>query len=339
MELDIKLPHHTPDTVKQKYHRLSTARRLQRLALYSLLALLAACDNSIITPPPEPDQPPEANTIKFVALGDTGTGSENQYAVANAIQQTCETQGCDFALLLGDNIYDIGVDGIDDPQLQSKFEAPYRNLNFPFYVVLGNHDYGTAGLVAEKGQHQVTYSDISDKWRMPHHYYQFTRANTAFFALDTNAQFWEVDEKQEQVVADWINQSTAPWKIAFGHHPYRSNGPHGNAGKYEGISGIPYISGDGVKDFAENVWCGKADLYLSGHDHSRQWLEPTCQGTQLIVSGAGAKTTDLKGDNAVLFQADTLGFVHITITGGQLNAQFINVNGDVEFTHTVNKPL
>jgi len=336
MELGIKPPHCTPHSVKLN-NRFSNGRLPQSIILYSLLILLAACDNSIIEPPPEPGQPPEIGTIKFVALGDTGTGSQNQYAVANAIQKTCESQGCDFALLLGDNVYDTGVDGIDDPQFQSKFEEPYRNLNFPFYVVLGNHDYGTAGLIAEKGQHQVIYSDTSDKWRMPHHYYQFTQAHVDFFALDTNAQFWGVDTNQKQKMTAWINASAATWKIVFGHHPYKSNGPHGNAGKYEGIPGVPFISGDHIKDFAENVWCGKADLYLSGHDHSRQWLESTCQGTQLIVSGAGAKTTDLPGTNTALFQADTLGFLYISITGKQLNAAFINTNGDVEFSHTLKK--
>ena len=49
--------------------------------------------------------------------------------------------------------------------------------------------------------------------------------------------------------------------------------------------------------------CGDIDVYFSGHDHNRQWLEPTC-GTDFIVSGAGAKTTDL--ENARNTQKNTV---------------------------------
>ena len=45
-----------------------------------------------------------------------------------------------FAILLGDNIYDDGVHSIDDPQWEEKFEGPYRNIDMPFYPVLGNHE-------------------------------------------------------------------------------------------------------------------------------------------------------------------------------------------------------
>ena len=44
-------------------------------------------------------------SIRFVALGDTGTGDENQKKVAASAKRTCQKDGCDFVLLLGDNFY------------------------------------------------------------------------------------------------------------------------------------------------------------------------------------------------------------------------------------------
>ena len=41
----------------------------------------------------------------------------------------------------------------------------------------------------------------------------------------------------------------------------------------------------------EDIVCGRADVYLAAHDHSLQWLQPTCNGTELIVSGTGASST------------------------------------------------
>jgi hypothetical protein len=59
----------------------------------------------------------------------------------------------------------------------------------------------------------------------------------------------------------------------------------------------------------DDVVCGKADLYL-GHDHSLQWLQATCSGTELIVSGGRASTTAAGSDSP--FQA-TAWFVYVGI--------------------------
>ncbi len=61
----------------------------------------------------------------------------------------CATDGCDFVQLLGDNIYDSGVGSTSDALWQSNFELPYAELDLPFWVVLGNHDYGGDGAGTE----------------------------------------------------------------------------------------------------------------------------------------------------------------------------------------------
>ncbi len=92
-----------------------------------------------------------------------------------------------------------------------------------------------------------------------------------------------------------------------------------------------------MKSFLEDVVCGKVDLYISVHDHSQQWLDVGCKGTELVVSGAGAKTTELVGSNPNLFQTIALGFLYVVIDGNKLTAQFIDEDGVVEFTHTKTK--
>jgi hypothetical protein len=158
-----------------------------------------------------------------------------------------------------------------------------------------------------------------------------------FFGLDTNMMMFNQVAAQKQQMSSWLAGSTATWKIALGHHPYYSNGPHGNVGSYEGLPWVPIVNGKGVKDFLANVVCGNVDLYLCGHDHSRQWLKATCKGTELIVSGAGASTTELPGKNQVHFQANTLGFLYVRIEGRRLTAEFIDTSGKVEFTRTLTK--
>ncbi len=252
----------------------------------------------------------------------------------------CATDGCDFVQLLGDNIYDSGVGSTSDALWQSNFELPYAELDLPFWVVLGNHDYGGDGAGTEfgKGKHEIDYTKFSTKWTLPAAYYMHSEKHVDFFALDTNMAMFHQAGNQKNDIPGWIAASSAEWKIALGHHPYMSNGPHGNAGEYDGLPFIPIANGAGVKDLLDDVVCGRVDLYLCGHDHSMQWLVPTCGNfTELVVSGAGASTSEFKGNNAAYFESLDIGFFYVVIEDNVLTGQFINAAGTVLHTRTITK--
>ena len=88
---------------------------------------------------------PASGQVRLLVVGDTGTGNENQMAVAAAMEQLCR-QGPppDGVLMLGDNFYQAGVSGDDDHQWQDKFLKPYGSpclAGLTFWAVAGNHDY------------------------------------------------------------------------------------------------------------------------------------------------------------------------------------------------------
>jgi len=282
----------------------------------------------------------ESTVVRFAALGNQGKGNTGQNDVAAAVAAKCAADGCDFVQLLGNNVYDDGVDSTTDEQWQTKFEVPYSAINLPFFAILGNHDYGGngAGFDFPRAQHQVDYSAISSKWRMPETYYRHTLNHVEFFALDTNAQMFQMDAAQRVAMLEALAQSTASWKIAFGHHPYLSNGPHGNAGSYDDLPFVPIVNGAGVKSFMDQVVCGSADVLVSAHEQSLQWLEPTCQGTELLVSGTGASATTLEARNATRFESIALGFLYVVIDGNSLTGEFIDSSGTSLFSRTITKP-
>ena len=300
----------------------------------------------------DPVEPPKI--VRFVALGDGGEGNQTQINVGLAIadicaQKTDEHDGCEFALYLGDNIYDVGVSSVLDDQFHDKFENPYLPLDFPFYVVLGNHDAGGwgSGIEMYKTEFQIDYTNYSSKWTMPDAYYDFTVEHVSFFGLDTNALMWDpwfgTGSDQEIWLPQALAGSLSDWKIAFGHHPYVSNGQHGNAGSYEGLDWITWPVADvplgaAVKDFMDNHLCGKVDVYICGHDHNRQWLEPSC-GTEFIVSGAAAKNTDLQNrGNPTKFEDDSAsGFMWIEIQDNCLTGEFYDESGNLDFSHQICK--
>ncbi|MBA3945388.1 MAG: metallophosphoesterase [Herpetosiphonaceae bacterium] len=292
------------------------------------------------------------NPVRFLVMGDTGTGTPEQYQVAAAATSISRNLGCDFILGLGDNIYEFGVRSAYDTQFENKFEQPYRELNVPFYFVLGNHDNSSDLLEGDgrqncNGNYQVAYhyrkDRLSNKWQMPARYYTFRYGPVQFFALDTNPlmgvdPYWPAAYSAAQRL--WLEQalttSTAAWKIVYGHHPYRSNGFHGDAGSYDQMPG----EGQGVRQFLEQSVLGKADLYLAGHDHNLMWLtpKPSHGNTQLVICGAGGRTGPLIDPqrNPTFFQTnDSLGFAWFEIAGRTLHSIFYNGEGNQLFEHTV----
>lgn len=296
------------------------------------------------------DVVPVEPVTRFVAIGDVGEGSPEQYHVASSIGLVCgQLGGCDFAVMLGDNFYDSGVSSVDDSMFDSHFAQPYGPLGFPFYAVLGNHDLGGEGIGIDldfrKGDYQVAYSQRNPQWRMPSKHYQFSEGPLWFAALNTTDVFFDQDDDQYRDVSAWLAQYEASgdtrWKIAFGHHPYISNGKHGNAGNYENIPDLGSLSdiprGKHVQDFMRDNVCGKFDVYLSGHDHSRQDLHATC-GTEFLISGAGAKTTEVvPGRNPSYFQADTTGFLIVEATSRTMRFAFYDRNGTLEHERSISR--
>ena len=304
--------------------------------------------------------PPKPKIVRFAALGDAGTGSTEQYNVGKALAAKCKADGCDLVLYLGDNFYDTGVSDVNDKQFKEKFEDPYADVPSTFWVVLGNHDYGAGGAGAEflKKDFYIDYGKKNPKWLLPEAWWHKQIEHVEFFGLDSNALLYGdilpfIIKQQVADVDGWLKASTADWKITFSHHPYRSNGPHGNAGCYEGAKAapipqlcgiIPVASGKGVKEAFDQLVCGRVDVHFSGHDHSRQWLDKAastkhCKDVELIVSGGGAKTTDVETKDKGGFEfnpfhwqdADKAGFMYVVIEGDTFKGQFIDSDGKVAY--------
>ncbi|MFI0982075.1 metallophosphoesterase [Streptomyces sp. NPDC021093] len=268
---------------------------------------------------PFPQRPGSDGEFSVLITGDAGTGLEAQHAVAAAARQVCRTEGIGLAVGLGDNIYENGPESDHDSEFQTKFEEPNTGIDIPWLMVLGNHD--CSGLIPgsggdpSRGDREVSYARSSRRWYMPSRYYTAalpadgTDPVVEFFALDTNpvastvAQFdphYQWDGPYMRAQREWLDgaltASRARWKVVIGHHPYLNNGKHGSAGSYDGFLIGHYTRGIHLKELYEEVVVGRADLILSGHDHTLQLLEPTTRtaGTRQIVCGASSKSGDGK---------------------------------------------
>lgn len=297
-----------------------------------LLLLLACTRTAPITDDHVLSRDAGGSSVRFVALGDVGKGNDTQRAVAGAMQRVCARRGCDFGLLLGDNLYPDGMTAPDDPRIDAVLTDVYGPLGLDIYAVLGNHDYGRQH-VPENARYQLDWAAKHERFHMPRPYYRFRTGPAAFWALDTDTVFWEGAEAQ----AAWLDETLGPvearWKVVFGHHPYRSNGRHGNAGAYEGWSNVPYASGNALLTLFDEHLAGRAHLYLAGHDHNLQSLNH--EGLELVVSGAGASARELVDrGNTLRAGHDVAGFAWIELADA-LTVAFYREDGELLSEHRI----
>jgi predicted MPP superfamily phosphohydrolase len=207
--------------------------------------------------------PNKSDSVKFLAMGDNGTGEPAQYEVAEQMIEARKQFPFDFAIMLGDNLY-----GSQRPaDFVSKFERPYKALldgGVKFYAALGNHDE----------QNNRFYKP----WNMNgERYYTYTKKDVRFFVLDSDY----IDPKQLDWLTQQLKDSTDDWKIVYFHHPlYSSAGRHGSETDLRLVL-EPLFVKYGV------------NAVFSGHDHVYERIKPQKE-IYYFVSGAAGQLR--KGD-------------------------------------------
>jgi len=269
---------------------------------------------------------PGVGYARFMAIGDMGTGGAGQRTVARAMADKAKADGLDFVLTVGDNFYGSGVSSTDDPAWQAVFENVYTadSLQVPFYATLGNHDHrGNVRAEIDYGQH-------SRRWSMQAAYYTFTRRLDArteiqFFALDTTPIDQGSDVSGQLAWLDKaLSESHATWKIAFGHHPVFSNGPHGGSAAM--LAKVEPI-----------LATHRVDLYIAGHDHCLELFKPI-HGVSYCVSGGGAAQDNayaLRWTDRVTYAATLGGFTYYRASREELVIEFVRLDGKTQYAQTL----
>lgn len=255
-----------------------------------------------------------AKPIRVLAFGDFGNGSQNQKEVAASMLQYHRQRPFDFAITLGDNFYDKGMKGVDDPRWKTWWDQLYDPLGIQFYATLGNHDYG----FQESPEAEILYSKKSLSWRMPATQYTFTAGWSQFFAIDSEV----MTPYQLEWLKKGLDSSSSPWKVVYGHHPIYSHGQHGNNRKL--IRELLPV----IKD--------SADVYLAGHDHDMQHLKPEGH-LHFFVSGAGSKARPINPGPRSLFAKSALGFLVLEADQSSLKMTFVEKTLRPLYEYTLKK--
>ncbi|KAF3497984.1 hypothetical protein DY000_02054931 [Brassica cretica] len=276
--------------------------------------------------------------VSFLVIGDWGRGgSYNQSNVALQMGEVGEKLNIDFVISTGDNFYDNGLLGLDDPAFQDSFTNIYNasSLQKPWYTVLGNHDY--RGDV--EAQLSPMLRAMDNRWVCMRSFVVNAEI-VEFLFIDTTPFVDKYFVQPNKHVYDWrgvlprqtylnnllqevdvaLKESTAKWKIVVGHHTVKSAGHHRNTIELE-------------KQLLPILHANDVDLYVNGHDHCLEHISSVESKIQFMTSGGGSKAW--KGDvnhldpQELKFYYDGQGFMSVDISEAELRAVFYDVFGNV----------
>jgi tartrate-resistant acid phosphatase type 5 len=268
--------------------------------------------------------------VHLLAMGDWGTNGPGQRRIAAALASFVGHDSARFSamLLVGDNFYMKLPGGVNDPVWQSAFEQMYdpRALNFPFYAVLGNHDYRDGKTYNGKDMVELNYAKLhpQSRWKLPARWYRvdFPADHPLVTALmlDSNRDSelalgpaqWEAEKTW---LAGELAKPRGTWTICCAHHPLFSNGGHGDN---------PVLQNDWGKLFVQyNV-----DFYICGHDHDLQQLQiPRWFTSFVIVGGGGAETTPMRHDDRGPMSRRTTGFGVFDFSPSSVTVRYVTADG------------
>ncbi|KAK3200372.1 hypothetical protein Dsin_023787 [Dipteronia sinensis] len=267
-------------------------------------------------------------TLSFLVVGDWGrNGSFNQSQVALQMGRIGEKLDIDLVVSTGDNFYDNGLKGINDPTFEKSFTKVYtaKSLQKQWYSVLGNHDY--RGDV--EAQLSLVLRKIDSRW--------LCMRSFIVNADKDHTYNWQGLPSRKTYINNILKdldlalrESSAKWKIVIGHHAIRSAGYHGDT---------PEL----IHHLLPILKANNVDLYMNGHDHCLGHVTRQDSPIQFLTSGAGSKAwrgyVNSNYGNALKFFHDGQGFVSVELSQTDARIVFYDVFGEVLHKLSLSKEL
>ncbi len=296
--------------------------------------------------------------VTFVMLGDFGGNTTPQIQVRDQMAKLMKERRVDLFLTTGDNAYSDGNYG----EWQTRVFEIYREmwLSLPFFVVHGNHDYGTDN--AEPSLKLLALGRNAWLEKDKERYYSFDWGPIHFAMIDSESPMTEMvidraaaaisdtdrieqkTEDQDDWLKDDLSKSTKPWKLALWHRPAFSN----TKGRLPDLSLQTYIQPILQKFGVQAVFVGHNHLY-ERYKPVRVATKPTDDttgqgkyeaasvstigegGVIHVTTGAGGKSLyeadDTKVDPLQAAQLVEYHFVWGEIDGCTMTLHAVDLNG------------
>ncbi len=253
--------------------------------------------------------PARAQGFTVVAVGDIGTCTLTaRYATAR-LAKTLVSNEPSAILLLGDIAYPRG----SAKNFRQCFDPAWGDLKPQAWAVPGNHEYLSAGA--------GPYFDYFGPRGGPRGkgYYALKLSGWLIIGLNTNCA--EVGgcgpgSPQYRWLSATLEDTSVPCQLAFGHHPRLSSGLHGENRALAPIWNL--------------LRRHRVELFLAGHDHDYERLEPKGEPRQFVVGTGGAWIRPFgRIHSASKVRVRAHGVLELTLWPGEYRWRFVDVQGQV----------
>jgi len=247
--------------------------------------------------------PQENADFSFLFYGDSRWGVDIHRMLADLMAKDQQKHGSNVVLHAGDIVtkgysLDLWYDG---------FFAPAHPLisRVPIYPSVGNHE------VNQKLYYDYYGLPNNESW------YHFRYGMADFYALNTNVDYSPGSE-QYAWADKTLSESTAPWKVAFFHHPPFACATSRKPGDVEVQKHlVPLLEKHGV------------DLVLLGHDHLYGRSRKVNGVTYVISGGGGSPLYSSTTDDIMEFCEKRYNYVRFHVSEESIRWVAIDEVGEV----------
>ncbi len=242
-----------------------------------------------------------SSTFRFAAIGDWGSGSSAEYAVARRMCAWRGSHPFSMVVTTGDNIYPDG----SPLYFQQKFFDPFDCLldaGVQFRSALGNHDVMTLN-----GAPELNTPEFGMKGRN----YVIRTSGVRFVIADST------DLKRDWLRRALIAEPGDRWTVVAFHHPVFS-------------PGVEHGSTEGYRPSLPRLFRRKGvDLVLNGHDHIYAATKDMRGIRYVVTGGGGASIYGCSNRWFVRKCAERYHFLYVVARANELVVKAVPSSGEV----------
>ena len=246
--------------------------------------------------------PARAGRFTFAVVGDFGSGTRNEVAVASMI----EAWRPDFVLTVGDNAYPLGSAGLLDRAIFGPYAAVMRKS--AWFPALGNHDVKANG---GRPELEAFHSLGNERW------YRFVWGNTGVVVLDSNVSVGP-GSPQLRFARRALARSSCFRFAAWHHPPWEPPGNRSAPGLRRNI--VPLVEQNGVQ------------VVFDGHLHAYARSRPH-RGVVYVAVGTGGAELDYDAGDLTIPSERVVqghyGALRVDVTGRAARFRYQTVDGRV----------
>ena len=246
--------------------------------------------------------PNRPGRFTFAVVGDFGSGTPNEAAVASLI----ESWRPDFVLTVGDNAYPLGAARLLDRDIFGPYAAVMRES--AWFPALGNHDVAADG---GRPELDAFHSLGNERW------YRFTWGNAAVAVLDSNVSV--APGSPQLRFARGALALPSCFRFAAWHHPPWEP-PGGPISPSLRRDVVPLVERDGVQ------------VVFEGHLHAYARSRPR-RGVVYVAVGTGGTGLDYDARKLTIPSARVVeghfGALRVDVAGRGARFRYVTVDGRV----------